>query len=97
MFIVKKKRFFINITFWSIFLKIYMRRVRNIKINVSLYLREQVNFKWDDDEVHFVLDQHAELDFYSASSLIQQSVCRHVAPLGHIILIPNQPVFNLTP
>jgi hypothetical protein len=50
--------------------------------------REQVNFQWDDDEVHFVLDQHAELDFYSASSLKQQSAGRHVAPLGHIILIP---------
>jgi hypothetical protein len=33
---------------------------------------EQVNFQWDDDEVRFVLDQHAELDFYSASSLKQQ-------------------------
>jgi hypothetical protein len=33
--------------------------------------REQVYFKWDDGEVPFVLDQHAELDFYSASS--QQS------------------------
>jgi hypothetical protein len=21
--------------------------------------REQLNFQWDDDEVHFVLDQHA--------------------------------------
>ena len=21
--------------------------------------REQVNFQWDDDEIHFVLDQHA--------------------------------------
>jgi hypothetical protein len=30
-------------------------------------------FQWDDDEVHFVLDQHAELDFYSASSLKQHS------------------------
>jgi hypothetical protein len=27
----------------------------------------------DDDDVRFVLDQHAELDFYSASSLKQQS------------------------
>jgi hypothetical protein len=26
-------------------------------------------FQRDDDKVHFVLDQHAELDFYSASSL----------------------------
>jgi hypothetical protein len=38
-------------------------------------------------EVRYVLDQHAELDFYSASSLKQQSVGRHVAPLWHIILI----------
>jgi len=29
------------------------------------------------------------LDFYSASSLEQQSAGRHVAPLGHIILIPS--------
>ena len=59
--------------------------------------REQVNFQWDDDEVRFVLDQHAELDLYSASSLKQQSAGRHVAPLGHIILIPSQPVFALSP
>jgi hypothetical protein len=59
--------------------------------------REQVNFQWDDDEVRFVFDQHAELDFYSASSLKQQSTDTHVAPLGHIILIPSQPVFTLSP
>ena len=42
---------------------------------------EQVNFQWDNDgEVSFVLDQHAELDFYSASSLKQQFTGRHVAP-----------------
>jgi hypothetical protein len=51
----------------------------------------------DDDEVHFVLDQHAELDFYRASSLKQQSGGRHVAPLGQIILIPSQPVFAFPP
>jgi hypothetical protein len=43
------------------------------------------------------LDQHVELDIYSASSLKQQSVGRHVAPLGHIIPTPSQPVFALTP
>jgi len=37
------------------------------------------------------------LDFYSASSLKQQSADRHVAPLGQIILIPSQPVFSLSP
>jgi len=30
--------------------------------------REQVSFQWDDDDVRFVLYQHAELDFYIASS-----------------------------
>ena len=38
------------------------------------------------------LDQHASLDFYSASSLEQQSTDIHVAPLGHIILIQSQPL-----
>ena len=42
----------------------------------------------------FVPDQHAQLDFYSASSMKQQFACRHVAPLGHIILIPSQPGFT---
>jgi hypothetical protein len=51
----------------------------------------------DDDDVLFVLDQHAELYFYSASSLKQQFADRHIAPLGHIILIPSQPVFALSP
>ena len=38
-----------------------------------------------------------KLDFYSANSLKQQSVDKHVAPLGHIILTPSQPVFVLSP
>jgi hypothetical protein len=59
--------------------------------------QEQVNFQWDDDEVRFVLDKHAELDFYSDGSLKQQSAGTHVAPLGHIILIPSWPVFALSP
>ena len=60
---------------------------------------EQVNFQWnDDDEIHFVLDQHkhSKLDFYIASSLKQQSVDRHVAPFGHIILNPKQSVLALS-
>jgi hypothetical protein len=54
-----------------------------------------------------VLDQHARLDFHSASSLKQQFMDRHVSlslslpppPLysRHIILIPSQPVFALSP
>ena len=61
--------------------------------NSAISWREQVNYQWNDDEVRFVLDQHAELNCYSASSLKQQSVGGHVAPLGHIIL--SQPVFAL--
>jgi hypothetical protein len=57
---------------------------------------EHVNFQWNDDDVRFVLDQHAELDFYCASSLKQQSAGWHVTPLGHIILILSQPVFALS-
>jgi hypothetical protein len=37
------------------------------------------------------------LDFYSASSLKQQSAGRHVAPLGHIILIPSHSAIALSP
>jgi hypothetical protein len=71
----------------------------NSAIFSAMLWREQFNFQWDDDddEVRFVLDQHAELDFYSASSLKQQSAGTHVAPLGHFILIPSQPVFALSP
>jgi hypothetical protein len=58
---------------------------------------EQINFQWDDGEVRIVLDQHAELDFNSASSLKQQSAGWHVAPLGRTILIPSRPVFALSP
>jgi hypothetical protein len=52
---------------------------------------------WCIDNVRFVLDQHALLYAYSTNLLKQQSMSRHVAPLGHIILITSQPVFALTP
>ena len=55
------------------------------------------NIGRDDDVVNFLLDQYVWLDFYSASSLKQQSEDRHVTPCRHIILIPSQPVFALSP
>ena len=48
--------------------------------------------QWNDDDVRIVLDLHSELGLYNASSLKQQSAGWHVAPLGHIILIPSQSV-----
>ena len=56
--------------------------------------REQVTF----DEIIMIMmmsASRAELDLYSARLLKQQSTCRHVALLGHIILIPSQTVFVL--
>jgi len=46
-------------------------------------LLEQVTFRWDDDDICFVLDQHTEFDFYCTNSLKQQSTgnYRNVAPL----------------
>ena len=54
-------------------------------------------FRWLNDDILFVLDQHAYLDFYSVGTPKLQSAGGHVAPFGHIILIPSQPVFVLTP
>jgi hypothetical protein len=45
----------------------------------------------------FILDQHADLDLYSASSLKQQSAVRKVAPLRHIILMQSHLVLAVTP
>ena len=69
-----------------------------LKANFSaISWQEQVNYQCKNDAVHFELDQHAQFDFYSASSLKQHSAGRHVVPLGYIILIPSKPVVVLTP
>jgi hypothetical protein len=56
----------------------------------------EFNFQWDDDEISFVLDQHAELDLHSASSRKQQSADRYVATLGHNYSALSHPIFALT-
>jgi hypothetical protein len=53
------------------------------------------SLEWVNEWV--IVANSAELDFYSASSLKQQSAGRHVAPLWHIILILGQQVFALSP
>ena len=58
----------------------------------AILWREQVKLE-DDNDVHFVLDQHTDLDFYSSNSLKQQSASRQVASFGHIIFFSSQPVF----
>lgn len=41
--------------------------------------------------------QRRKLESYVVSSLTQRSVARHVASLGHNILIPSQTIFALFP
>jgi len=51
---------------------------------------------WDDNDVPTLLDLYTLLYSYSAISLKQQSLGRHVADsLRHIIPILSQPVFLL--
>jgi hypothetical protein len=51
----------------------------------------------DDNDVRVALDQQALSDFYSASTLKQQSADRNVASLEQNFVIPSQPVFALSP
>jgi hypothetical protein len=56
-----------------------------------------INFQWNEAEICLVIEQQAYLDFYSTTSLKQQSEDRRVTQLVHINLIPRQPVFALSP
>ena len=59
--------------------------------------REQVNFQWKWGWGPLCTKRTCLAGFTkSASYLKQQSVERHVATLGHIILIPSRPVFALS-
>jgi len=56
------------------------------------YIKARTSYiRWYDDDL-FVLDQHAQFDFYSASTMKQQSAVRHVAPLEHFILILSETI-----
>jgi hypothetical protein len=65
-------------------------------VHVHLYIMATTWWDYDDD-VRFASNQHAELDFYSASSLKQQFAGRPVTPNRHIVLIPRQPGRPVTP
>ena len=64
------------------------------KCSAISYRREQVIFNEMMIMSAFVLDQHDNIHFYSARSLKQYTTDIHVAPNGHIILIPSQPVLD---
>jgi len=69
----------------------------NQHFSLAISWQEQVNFQCDDGEVGFVLDQHAELDFIVLAHWNNSPQVDNVVPFRHIILIPSQPVFALTP
>ena len=96
-------RWFFAFCFWLNYLitnmqKLSFHNLRTVNFNCE-WLLANVNratiWWYDEDGVHFVLDQHA-WGLYNASSLKQQSADRHVVPLGHIILISSQPFCTLT-
>ena len=43
----------------------------------DIWRQEHVNFQWEDDEVRFVPDQHAELGFYSANNSLRVDISLH--------------------
>jgi hypothetical protein len=73
----------LNMTLRIYWMVVVLRQFRNCS---TILWRVQVNFQWEDGEVRL----HCVGFFYSASSLKQQSAGRHIASIGHIILIPSQ-------
>ena len=81
-------------------------QIRN-KTGTSIYVKQYVS-EWLLFDAKWVIYQqyhwrssgiwcaHAKMVFYTSSSLIQQSAGRHIAPMGHIILILSQAVFVFT-
>ena len=72
---------------WRFILNWMGERLSNVKwaFYFSHIMARTNDIRWDYNDVRFLLDHHAWLDFYRASSLNQQSVCRHFALLEQII------------
>ena len=64
----------------------------------SYIIARATYFQWnDDDEIHFVRDQHAELDLIALAHWSNSSRVGHVDQHWQITPIPNKPVFALSP
>ena len=88
--------------FWVLFLLLLLKTViYDMTTREWLFSANSTIFQLYHGENKLIFNEmmmrSAELDLYSASSLKQQSMGRHVAPPGHIILISSQPVFALSP
>jgi len=58
-----------------------------------IVMRTKLYIRRDDNDIRFALAQHPWLDFFNETTIRG----RHVASLGHIILIPSQPLVALSP
>jgi hypothetical protein len=48
-------------------------------MSILSYIMARTSYiQWNDDDVHFILDQHVELDFYFASS-VNNSLCVYMS------------------
>jgi len=56
-------------------------------LKLSFFIDEMI------DDVCLLLDQHVKLDLAKTTIFIGS----HITPIGHTILIPNQPVTALSP
>jgi hypothetical protein len=73
---------------WSIEMSQWLLFITKWAFFPSYVAARTIYIPWDTDDFRLRLDQHAySWMFDSVSSLMQQSAFRHVAPLGHIILI----------
>ena len=64
---------------------------------LAISWREQAIFQWNDDDIHFVLDQNANLDFYIVLALENETtLCEWTCcSIRNIIRFLRQPVFAL--
>ena len=62
-----------------------LKQTYHWKKNFFFKKTNENSWKLQSEWVIIVLDQYTDLDFYNASSLKQQAVCRHVAQLAYII------------
>jgi hypothetical protein len=70
------------------------------RMNKNIIMSECVRAcvsEWVSEWVREWVSEWHLVGFYNTNSLKQKSANRHVARLGHAILIPNQSVFTLSP
>ena len=75
-------------------LRILITHLVSSNSSSSYIIARKSYIRWNKDDVHFILDQHVQLNVYSSCSSLQQLFTGgQVAPLGPFILLPSYSVF----